>query len=202
MSATLATADAVKAAAEQLIADKADVTIDAVLAITGGSKSTVARHVRQFRQEFSATKSAAEAPPAVLYELADPLIRKIYAAAQSEAAKVHELDANRMRSVQAWLTKENDSLQKREQELETQVHQLSTENANLVRRATELEGALDDAVVSIEMLRKELDTARLAVINETASKDRAEASIADLKASLASLRAIEKTVAQLISSKS
>lgn len=202
MSVTVATYSAVKAAAEELLRQHADVTVQAVLEITGGSKGTVAKHVRQFREEYSAATRIAEAPPALIHELAEPLVKKIFAAARLEAAKDHAIDATKGRDVQSWLTKENDALQRREEELEGLVAQLLADKEARTARVNELESALDDAVVSIDKLQKKLDGAEQALVNETAAKDRAEASVADLRLSLARLPDLDKKLEMLLAKQS
>lgn len=156
MSSTIATFDAVKAAAEQLVAQNKQITAQSIITITGGSKSTVLPHLRRYREEVASAAVIADAPPAFLYELADPLVRKIWTAAQQEAANSYHRNLAHQTAIFAGLAEENETFAAKEVDYQSEVLSLEEQVANLTSSLAEAEGNIERASVRLDAVSKEL----------------------------------------------
>lgn len=158
MSAEIATFERVRAAATGLRQRGISVTADRIIAITGGSKPTILGHLRRLRDD--ARGEPESVPPAVV-EMARPALLEVYEAGR-------RAEAERSKAL-------NDRTALMIGELESQIEELSADNARLLDEASDRAATM------------ERDRTEGAALAERLSS--AEESVRVLEAALASERA-------------
>jgi DNA-binding transcriptional regulator GbsR (MarR family) len=115
MSTIIATLERVREACTLLQASGQTLSLSNVLGITGGSKSTVLKHLKTVRDEMAAEGSVPSGDIVFLQKLADQMLPKLWSAAQSHARHPLERRIQELMAVKAGLEEDNEALQKAEE---------------------------------------------------------------------------------------
>lgn len=103
MSRVVATIERVREACNELLENGGTLSAANVIKLVGGSKQTVLRHLEIVRVELAEGPRADDGPSAFLHELADPLLRKLWASAQEQAALNYQRQLRVTTSIQEGL---------------------------------------------------------------------------------------------------
>jgi hypothetical protein len=110
MSATVATLGKVRQVYLQLLDQGESGAVDKVVALCGGSKSTVAKHLRVVRAEVAAASQAHDPTLGHLQGVADTMVQKLWAAAQQQAAQKYDRQIRNLLRVQQDLSEDLEAI--------------------------------------------------------------------------------------------
>jgi predicted RNase H-like nuclease (RuvC/YqgF family) len=147
-----ATKQAVEAAIKQLEANGAQPTANRILEITGGSKSTVLRHMKELGHGIARRTGGEDADdvlPAVLLEKAKPFIKELMeGAAEIERAKYYSLTERYHRNMEDF----ESALEEDGKRIEA----LTAQNTDLVAELAAVRDALELATLERDELEEKV----------------------------------------------
>lgn len=118
MSKIVATLERVREACNDLLQNGETVSAANVIKLVGGSKQTVLKHLEIVRPELGGGNQGDDGAAGFLHDLVDPYLRKVWAAAQEQAALKYQLLLRNSTSLREGLLEDIAALRASEEELQ------------------------------------------------------------------------------------